>query len=459
MRPGAQMVVCAMYGVYLAAVVLTALLTGAPGAGLVIPALALLIAVYLWPVLSYRRARYGWFHPLVFTSLYALVGLVRSFPQYSFGMQFHRVLPNWSPERLGGLVAFELVLTTIGLVAYFGGYLLVGTPRVPRLRAPTPTGISWRAAAVVLLGAAIFAYYLSAQGGFVAHLLSWARSRHAAVAGEFYWLEAAGIGLYAALLWLSADARAPLHPGFWACAAVSLMIVFLGAGGRGAVIYPLVLGLIVWMMARRRFAITGPVLLVPLALFLISVLGEFRNSTRTGVLDWAALTSSPVEAVTSVARGEVLTRATTGSGVTPILAHVPDRVDHLYGSTYLAILTTPVPRKLWPGKPGLAGGRVGLVFFGRDGGVPPGPVGEAYWNFNVPGVVLVFFLFGLFHRWLASLLMANPDHPWVRVFYVVGLFSAQPSSNATVAYLVTIVGLAAAGVAMGMLSLRRRRPA
>ncbi|HEX6373492.1 MAG TPA: O-antigen polymerase [Longimicrobium sp.] len=457
MRSGWRLAVCVVFALYLGLVVLFALLNGTPGAELMVPALALLIAVRLWPIMSYRRERYGWFHPLVFTSLFALVGLARSFPQYAFGMLWHRALPNWSPERLGALVALELVLTALGLVAYYAGYLLVGTPRVPRLRVLAPRAIPLRAAAVGAMGAAIFAYYLSTQGGFVAHLLSWARSRHTSVAGEFYWLEAAGIGTYACLLWLSSDHRAPLQPVFWGCAALALMITFLGAGGRGAVILPMVLGLIVWMLARRRFVLTGPVLLVPLALFLISVLGEFRNSTRTGVLDWDALTSSPIEAITHAAGGEVLARATTGSAVIAILAHVPDRVDHLYGSTYLAVLSAPVPRSLWPGKPGLAGGRVGRVFFGREGGVPPGAVGEAYWNFNVPGVVLVFFLFGLFHRWLASLLVANPEHAWVRVFYVVGLFSAQPTSSGAVTYLVTLGGLAAVGVALGLLSLRRNR--
>jgi hypothetical protein len=265
------------------------------------------------------------------------------------------------------------------------------------------------------------------------------------------------VGLYACLLWLSADARAYRHPMFWGCGTVSLMITFLGTGGRGAVIYPMVLALMVWMLSRRRLIVTGPVLLIPLALFLLSVLGTFRNSTRTGVLDWDALFASPVEAITSAAGGEVLSRATTGSGVIPILAYVPDQVDYLYGSSYLAIVTAPIPRKLWPNKPGLGGGQVGVTFFGREGGVPPGPVGEAYWNFSVPGVVLVFFLFGLFHRWLAALLVANPQHPWVRVFYVVGLFSAHPTSNGVVAYLITVVGMTAAGIALGMLSLRRIR--
>lgn len=456
MGPGARLAVCAVYAVYLCGVVVFALLNGTAAAELVVPALALLLMVRLWPILSYRNRQYGWFHPLVFTTVYALVGLSRSFPEFAFGLVWHRALPSWSPDQLSRVVAFELLLTTVGLAAYYAGFLLPGRPRVPRLQVRTPRVLSWRALAVLAAGFAIFLVYLSRQGGIIAHLLSWGGARHRAVAGEFYWLEAAAIGLYACLLWLSADPRAPFKPVFWGCSAVSLMITFLGAGSRGSVILPLALGLIVWMLARRRLMVTGPILLVPLALFLISVLGEFRNSTRSGALDWDALTASPVEAISHAVQGEVLTRASSGSGVIPILALVPDRVPHLYGSTYLAVVSAPVPRSLWPNKPGLVGGRVGRTFFGRPGGVPAGPVGEAYWNFNVPGVVLVFLLFGFFHRWLASLLLANPDHPWVRVFYVVGLFAAQPSSNGTVVYLVTVAGLVVTGLAMGLITVWRR---
>src|SRR5262249_36171494 len=70
-----------------------------------------------------------------------------------------------------------------------------------------------------------------------------------------------------------------------------------------------------------------------------------------------------------------------------------DEHDKLYlGSPYLALVTLPVPRQLWPEKPGLADHL-------RDISTPRRPlsevgaiityIGEAYGNFGILGVLLV----------------------------------------------------------------------
>jgi hypothetical protein len=73
-----------------------------------------------------------------------------------------------------------------------------------------------------------------------------------------------------------------------------------------------------------------------------------------------------------------------------------DRAGKLYyGTTYLALLTSPIPRQWWPDKPGLAE-------YIRDYSVPSRPmfemgmttsiIGEFYLNFGYPGIVFMSFL-------------------------------------------------------------------
>ena len=85
-----------------------------------------------------------------------------------------------------------------------------------------------------------------------------------------------------------------------------------------------------------------------------------------------------------------------------LLDIVPSQEAHSYGATYLLWLVAPIPRSLWPEKPTVRiGGVLGAKVYGtRDtNGIPPGFVGEAYYNFGWLGIPFVAFLFGAGIRW------------------------------------------------------------
>jgi len=67
------------------------------------------------------------------------------------------------------------------------------------------------------------------------------------------------------------------------------------------------------------------------------------------------------------------------------------------GSTYLAIVTLPVPRSLWPGKPGLGDHTIEISTarrqYDREGRIIT-YIGESYLNFRHAGVLLIPFLLG-----------------------------------------------------------------
>ena len=83
--------------------------------------------------------------------------------------------------------------------------------------------------------------------------------------------------------------------------------------------------------------------------------------------------------------------------------NVPDNFPYQRGKTYLAQLTTPIPRFIWPAKPrqdaGLQLARLqGQVINDEPKlTVAPGLIGEMYWNFGLPGIVFISLGIG----WLA----------------------------------------------------------
>lgn len=400
--------------------------TPTPTIGWVFLALTVNLALLLVPIIFYKPS-YGWFHPLVFFSIF--VGLLEHLRQssvYINGLWWHLALPGWSQESLTLLIAYSLALNSVGLVAYYFGFFYSPRLSVPQVTFSQPRHIALKTMLVVIFSVGVFAAYMQTRGGLVAHILSWAQGRNTVLAGQFYWNFFIQFGLVACLIWLAVDRKVHLKPMFWGCAGTLLIVKFFTAGSRSSIIYSLVLGVLVWQLRERKIAAGKLLVTALLSLIIISVLGSFRNSTYTNEIDWNSLTEFS-SGFTS-ATGELDKRSGPGNGLFAILALVPEQVNFLYGSSYLALLTLPIPKALWAGKPGLIGGVVGTTFFSdTTGGVPPGPVGEAYWNFGILGILVLFFLFGVFNKWLADAFCKYATEPAAIVLYVITLYLFEPS--------------------------------
>jgi hypothetical protein len=85
------------------------------------------------------------------------------------------------------------------------------------------------------------------------------------------------------------------------------------------------------------------------------------------------------------------------------------------GSTYLAIVTLPIPRGLWPDKPGLADFLHDISTAGRpydkEGRIIT-YIGESYLNFRYPGVVIISFSLGF---GLSYWCLVATTGPWLRL--------------------------------------------
>lgn len=434
--------VLAGFGGYLILVGLLAYFRGISTSPGVFLALCLNIVLLALPFALGRR-RLGWVHPVVLHTLltFLSVHLVRA-PLYIHGLDYHLALPDWGREQLAGLVSYHLVLTALALASYYMGFFSGLAPRVPNWQFRQPRSIAPKALLVCLLAFLVFALYVRGQGGVSSHLLSWAEEgRVNAIQGEGHWLRISRLGALASLLWFAFDRRALGRPLFLAVAGTGLAVNFLGSGSRSSIVSLLVIATLIWMIQRRRISAVRTVVVVLLCLLVIASLGRLRRGLSHGSVDWGVLVAGGVIESTEAAVDELRFRYGALDSAYAVLARVPDEQGLLYGQSYLTILALPIPRALWSDKPGTPGKLAGDLFYGVRAGIPPGAVGEGYWNFHIPGVIALFFLFGVFHRFAARFLEYHQTHPGAVTLYALSLFWSQPSITAIAEWLFSILSV------------------
>tara|TARA_B100000900_G_C20602354_1_gene726248 strand:+ start:1301 stop:2716 length:1416 start_codon:yes stop_codon:yes gene_type:complete len=113
-----------------------------------------------------------------------------------------------------------------------------------------------------------------------------------------------------------------------------------------------------------------------------------------------------------------------------IISHT-DANQFKLGTTYASWLFAPVPRIIWKDKPTINPGlivRKEIMPTGSinniGGGVPPGFVAEAYWNFGIIGIMILSFIWGSFcssfhKKFIKIFKSANPKNinPYYLVIY------------------------------------------
>ena len=123
------------------------------------------------------------------------------------------------------------------------------------------------------------------------------------------------------------------------------------------------------------------------------------------------------------------------SRTSAIISRVPANTDHLHGLSYLALVTAPIPKAMWPEKPNPSMGPwVRSEVFGiwaRNNGWPPNVIGEAYINFGYLGLLIMPLLIGsgikLVYNSFAPLIRVNPVAAliYTSIFWPLGISFIQ----------------------------------
>ena len=169
--------------------------------------------------------------------------------------------------------------------------------------------------------------------------------------------------------------------------------------------------------AGRRF--TNVTLVAIGGVLLITVYA--MNVLRPGAADSEDGLASPT--VARVFKAAVINRNQIELAKTAHIMHaLGDELSLQYGQTIARWALAPIPRSLWRDKPVIPPGpEIGHEVYGQPvAGVPPSLVGELYWNFHLPGVIVGAFAFGMLLRFLQAQFSPVGNNLLTTSLYVAG---------------------------------------
>ncbi|MCC6932720.1 MAG: oligosaccharide repeat unit polymerase [Deltaproteobacteria bacterium] len=401
------------------------------------------IALLLYPFIFYRQ-NYVWFHPLVFNTL---ISAIRLFFLYLLqaisgeGLSLlifeNDALPFLNEEQIAALMAEEQLLLAISLFSYYLAYFYF--PPLSKAKFLTiRKSFDLKAVLLVLLSLLVFTIFIGLSGGIGAHIASWQGGRKSALTGIGYLAMLTYAAAVSCLIWWSLDNRAGKKVIYWLSLIVSLLLMLLLGGSRSYIINIVVIGFLLWIYNRQRFSKFGFALTLTLIMFFVGCWGAARTQLqKQAAFDWDKVLSAQSMLVET--QKELILRSSVRKAVYPILHYVPSQDGYLYGRSYLAAFLCWIPRQFWPEKFGLIDGLVGETFFDVNVGIPPGPIGEAYWNFGYLGVVLAFALYGCFHKSVYSLFQTSDRSTLIFLLYMLLLFNVYPITSSIISALLLFV--------------------
>lgn len=200
-----------------------------------------------------------------------------------------------------------------------------------------------------------------------------------------------------------------------------LLLMSIQGGMRSRVIIGAILAVQIWVEQQGRRWPSKRLLAVlavaALAFFPMKVVGQLVQRGGTSAEVSEAVSDSMSDASAGAAPDQMFLDE-FASALTLI-----DRQNHKYmGSLYLPILTLPIPRALWPEKPGLAGFVTDISSSHRPmatNGMITTYLGEAYANFGVVGIFLVPPILAVALAWLYRKAYLVPRTSLLRFTYVL----------------------------------------
>lgn len=399
-----------------------------------------LAPMFLWP------KAVGLFHPLALPVFYGLARVVTKDPTSilaPFGffsgepltMMAHPALPGFDTAQLLQGRILLTMLEIFGMVCYFAGYAVIA----PRVRAgrlpPMPAQVGLKSLAIVgavFVGAFVF---IGAQGGFIQHLSVLAFGRHEAMKDFGIFVVVFNLAPMAIYIWAASRPEQIGTPYFIVGLIAAATIPFLITGSRSASIITIVTVVVIWVYHNRRIPVVLIALLAPVTFLILGYLQAVRSSAwSTGQVDFGAGAMSIADLFEETQR-QMMARTAVEGGI-PVVVRGPETTGLLMGETYLSAVLFWIPRPLWEDKPrGVGAYYVNEILSpGSKSSVPVGPIAEAYWNFHIPGIFVVMFLWGGFHSWLTMAFRASKG-PFFLVFYILTVTLAQPCTDNVVDYL------------------------
>lgn len=399
-------------------------------AGPIVPLLAILAGLLALPhFVASTSGRWTPFHPLVMFTAFCFFGYVLR----SIHLVWHEDLDLYhifvDRSTALDLVARGLLVALLGVGAFYLGY---ASPAAAALgtRLPLPSarwsGGRTRALAVFFtaIGAVSYAAYAKSAGGliFLATNMELRSQLSAGMHAYFFGIRFLEIGLlfrYVVHLREGASRTRRFSLGLH---AVAVMVAVGLLGSRAWAMEVLFMLLVVRATLLRPPRLRTLGVIVAAGLFLFSVYDQYRNLTHKG------FEAHEAQDISFAHVGRIYEGALGGrnfdmmDNLVSVLYYTPSPLPYLLGSSYLHFFVNFVPRGLWPGKPkGIDSILAEKIYGWGMGGAPPGTIGELYFNFQLPGVLVGMGLFGFFARCVWTYANRQKRHPFLALFLAATL--------------------------------------
>lgn len=367
------------------------------------------------------------FEPAGLNSAITLTALVPGLTAYlvSGSVQIN-LLPQVSGRNRIELVQTVMIAYVIGTVAYLAGYYQGLGARLWRVF-PDLAGGTWKrsrfihvcaVAAIIFLPA--YAYFQSKVGTSITDLTQLAAGKAVwRESGNGSWLlRSAAIGFIPPILLVALNfPKVRLGRALWTAGLlvlISLLTVRLGQ--RGTVVYCLLNVLIIIHFLGRRIPMSVLVMIGFVVLVGMNLLGEYRNTRQDQYTASQGGPTANFDATETLA--EHADERERIAAVAVVFYHFPDRKDYLLGESWGPLLTTFIPRWLWPGKAYMFMWRETSIVRQLVGApVPVNYLALLYANFSWLGIVFGMFGWGAFQRGLYEWFLRNSKDRNIVVLY------------------------------------------
>lgn len=382
------------------------------GKNALLPLGAIGMALLLFPIYhSFRQGRFDPFTPPIISLIFTFQQLLRPLYWYSQGSPELIKYPA-TPERIMEACIRATIYLYIGqAVYYFAYYALPPIREVVRIF--PRFGVGWSAKRTgglikgyLAAGALSYCLFMYAAGGllfFLAHI--YIRSEVSQGLGPvgvgIHLLVTAGLVLHCYQIAGGTTRKKVVLVG------IPVLVAILSLGGRGYAIVPIIIALICSHYCVKRINVSKiAAIAVAIVLFSVIFVTIRAGTAQTGGVDASAFDQnewSPSGVLNAYFKDQ-----NQLDSFAIIVDDMPHQIDYQLGATWGKMITLPIPSKIWTHKPLLLEGRViGETYFGDKVGIPPGFVGTLYMNFHIVGVVIGFFLLGVFHKALRGYLILN----------------------------------------------------
>jgi hypothetical protein len=389
----------------------------------------ILLAVVVWPLLIAM--------PSVIQDFGGWAGVIAGTP---VEIPYFTGIPSQSGGAIWIAIAKYNALQILSLFCTYVGFALFKNAR-PQIRRPMVFADSESVRAVLIgliaLSTLVLLAFLYARGGIDQHLTSLGKGRFRELQGVGAIMVLTDLGAMALYLWMAARPQDSKSALFLVTLAIVTAAEFISNGSRGsALMVPLMVGLI-WSLRRLKIPWRLSALVLPFMFLSLGLLGAIRTSS------WGGQTASEVVATTGFAQSfalaekEIELRRSLSAQVPIIERGFEVTGGPLLGKSYIGALAAAIPRSLWEGKPRGAGSLYAQRFLGQPMqgvSIPVSPVAEAYWNFGVPGVVIMFLLTGILLRRVFEFFWRHYPNPLAVCFYALFVTTFAFSTDTLVGF-------------------------